>query len=112
MDGADLKKILLAWLALPLTALDWAVAWSRLPERVPMHFGPDGRATSWATRGEAMRFDLVLLGGVLLFATVVGFLVAFTRPGTGGPRGAMAVLVVGGFVFLVVNWILWRYQVA
>lgn len=110
MELSDLKNLLWMWLALPLTALDWAIAWSRVPERVAMKFGPNGQPTSWAPRAGAMKVDLGLLFGVLLFATVIGALGIFQRPWKSKTM-TIAVTCVSGFVFLVVNWILWAYHV-
>jgi hypothetical protein len=36
MEWSDLRVTLWSWLLVPLTALDWWFAWSRLPERVVM----------------------------------------------------------------------------
>lgn len=110
MEPSDIKKILCMWLALPLTALDWWMAWSRLPERVVMKFGHNGQPTSWASRGDAMRFDLVFLACSLAFMTVIGFVVSSARPDRAS-RVAWGIMLCGGFVFLVLNGILWMYQV-
>lgn len=110
MDWSDIKKILWTWLALPLTALDWWTAWGRVPERVVMKFGPDGQPRSWASRGDAMTFDLVVLACVLAFITVIGLLVSFAQPGRAS-RSAVVVMLCGGFAFLLLNGILWLYQV-
>jgi hypothetical protein len=109
MDWSDLKKILFAWLLLPLTALDWGIAWGRLPARVVMKTGADGQPRGWASRGDAMMFDLKLLAGVLLFTTLIALLVLFQHPGRGS-LGAWVVLICGGLVFLLVNGILWTSQ--
>lgn len=80
MELSDLKNLLWMWLTLPLTALDWWIASGRLPEHVVMKFGPNGQPASWASRYAAMKFDLGLLCGVLLFATVAGALGIYQRP--------------------------------
>jgi hypothetical protein len=111
MEWSDLKKILFTWLALPLTALDGWIAWGRLPARVVMKYGPDGQPRSWTSRENAIAFDLKILAVALTFFTVIGFLIAFTQPGRGGARGAWIVMLCGGFFFLLLNGILWLYQV-
>jgi len=84
MEWSDLRMTLWSWLLVPLTALDWWIAWSRLPERVVMKTGPSGQPTSWAAREQAMTFDLGLLAGVLAFTTVLTMVVAFAQQS--GPR--------------------------
>jgi len=110
MDSAFIKRILLAWLALPLTALDWAIAWRKLPEHVVMKTGANGQPLAWASRAAAMRVDLTVMTVVLLFGTAVGFLVAFQKPWK-ATQGAGAVLFLGVLVFLVMNGVLWFAQV-
>jgi hypothetical protein len=110
MDWSDIKKILWTWLALPLTALDWAIAWHRVPLRVGMKFGSDGRPTSWSPREGALKFDLVFLTGMLVFATLVAFFIAFAQPGK-GRYAPWVVMFVGGLAFVLLNGVLWLYQV-
>jgi hypothetical protein len=110
MDGSDLKKILYAWLLVPLTALDWCIAWRWVPERAVMKVGSDGQPRAWALRWDAMMFDIKLLSGCLLFITAIGFLIAFQKPWKAS-WGAWIVLLSGGFIFLLLNGVLWLTQV-
>ncbi|HEY2510930.1 MAG TPA: hypothetical protein VGI39_08745 [Polyangiaceae bacterium] len=107
---STLQKLLALWATLPLTALDWWVAWSRLPARVVMKFGPNGQPIHWAAPEEAMKFDLFLLGGILVFLTVIGALALFARPEK-ERQLSTALLACAGFVALILNGILWAYQV-
>ena len=39
-------------------------AWSRLPDRIPMHFGAGGQADGWGPKGPALMLDLLLPAGM------------------------------------------------
>lgn len=110
MDASDVKRLLWPWLFLPLTALDWWIAWRRVPERVVMKFGSNGQPVSWATREQALEFDLLLVGGVLAFSTVVVFLAGMAQPEKAGKAYA-GLAVTNTLIFLVTNAILWIVQV-
>jgi hypothetical protein len=110
VKGIDLLKILGAWLIIPLTALSWVIAWHRLPERVAMKLDAGGRPIGWAPRHAAMTFDLKVLAGVLTFATVIAFLIAFVQPGK-ARLAPNVVIFCAAFVGLLLNGILWVYQV-
>jgi hypothetical protein len=100
------RKLLLPWVSLPLTALDWAIAWTRLPERVVTKFGPGGRPVRWAPRDQALTSDLLLVGGVLAFTTAL-VLVAWTmQPGKAG-KAYLGMIVTNAIVFLATNGVLW-----
>jgi hypothetical protein len=110
MDGSDVAKLSSPWLRLPLTALDWWIAWGKLPARVPMKLGPHGQVTSWATREQAMSFDLWLLAGVLALVTVILFTSALAAPERAGKMLALGA-VAPAIVFVLLNGVLWVYQV-
>jgi hypothetical protein len=107
---SELRKLLLAWLTLPLTALDWWVAWDRIPSRVVMKTNSNGQPIHWATREEALRFDLLLIAGVLVFLTVIGGLVTALEPAKRRPV-SVGLLLVAAFIALVVNGVLWGMKV-
>lgn len=110
MESSDVRAVLWSWIVLPLTAFDWWLAWSRLPERVTMKVGPGGQPTSWATRERAMGFDVGLLAFVLVLTTAVAFAAVFSKP-----EKARAVSVgtaaCNMFVCAVLNGVLWFVQV-
>jgi hypothetical protein len=110
VEWSDLKATLWAWIVLPLTALDWWIAWGHLPERVVMRYGQRGQPVAWATREQAMSFDLELLAGILAVATVVTLFAAFFQPER-ATRVSVGTAVCSGFIFLVVNGVLWFVQV-
>lgn len=111
MDTSDIKKLLWMWATLPLTAVDWWIAWGNLPERVVMKSDAIGRPIHWASRGDAMKFDLMLLGGVLLFLTLLSAIGLMSDGDTKRHQYFTAILAYAMFVFLVVNGILWFVQV-
>lgn len=110
MEQPDFKHLRWMWLTLPLTVLDWWIAWGRIPERVPMKYGATGLPTSWAPRYAAMKLELGLLCGALLFSHVIGMLGIYQRPWSSAAV-TVAVTCASGFVFFLVNWILWHYHV-
>ena len=57
----------LMWLALPLTALRYWLAWDHLPLRMATHFDINWQPNGWMTRQVSLRFAL----GITLFLLVV-----------------------------------------
>ncbi|HEX8508777.1 MAG TPA: DUF1648 domain-containing protein [Propionibacteriaceae bacterium] len=57
--------------ALGVYAAGWLWSWSRLPEQVPIHFGPGGQADQWSSRGSALLFTALLgLGTTAFFVAI------------------------------------------
>ena len=46
--------------------MDGISAYSRLPDRIPTHFGPGGAADGWAGKGVFPVFGLLMMGAALL----------------------------------------------
>lgn len=109
MELSDLKATLWSWLLVPLMALEWWIAWSRLPERVVMKQGANGQPTGWATREQAMRFDLEMLAAVLAVTTVITLVVAFAQPEK-VTRVSIGTAVCNVFMFLLMSGVLWLLQ--
>jgi len=59
------------WLALPAIAVQYWLAWDRLPLRVASHFDASGQPNGWMTREASLGVTLALLAFVLTIATVV-----------------------------------------
>jgi uncharacterized membrane protein len=62
--------LLLPWLSLPLMAAVYLLWWDRIPERLAVHFGPDGTPNNWMTRGQSLAFDLAVLLFVLVMSNL------------------------------------------
>ena len=67
--------IALMWLALPLTALRYALLWDQLPARMATHFAANGRANGWMARETALYFGLGLTAFVLIIFTTVALII-------------------------------------
>ena len=109
MDRSDLLALVAPWCAIPLTALDWWLAWDRLPARVVMHVAENGR-TSTALREDALMFDLRALLYLLCAHACVTLFVNAVDPARTKAASAvvgLAVLVL----FAALNWVLWTMQV-
>ncbi len=65
--------IWLMWIALPLTALRYWLAWDRLPQRMATHFDANWHANGWMPREAALYFAL----GITLFMLAVFTVVAY-----------------------------------
>lgn len=72
----------LMWLALPLTALRFWLAWDRLPQRMASHFDANWRPNGWMPRETALYFALGITVFMLAVFTVV--LYASCRSKQGG----------------------------
>jgi Protein of unknown function (DUF1648) len=63
--------IWLMWLALPITAVRFWMAWDRLPLRMATHFGINGQPNGWMPRHTALYFALAMTALVLAVFTAV-----------------------------------------
>ncbi len=107
---SDLQLILVAWATLPLNLLSWLLAWSRLPERVVMKTDASGKAIAWAARDAALGFSVKVQVGVLVFSTLVVFFAA-SRNSEKARQALYGLVFAASFVFVLMTWILWHYQV-
>jgi len=71
--------ILLLWLALPITALQYQRAWDRLPVHVATHFNAQNQANGWMSREESLHFSLWMIAIALIVATVLLAAVAWHK---------------------------------
>ncbi len=63
--------IAMLWLALPIIALSYLMAWDRLPAQVATHFDAAGHANGWMTPEKSVIFALVSVTIMLTVFTVV-----------------------------------------
>jgi hypothetical protein len=91
--------ICLMWLALPLTALRFWLAWDRLPLRMASHFDINGQPNGWMPRERA--FYLVL--GVTALIVVLFSLITYVAHKTHVPDAFSWALL--GFFYLVLGFV-------
>ncbi len=65
---------------LAVYAATWVWSWSRLPQRVPTHFGADGQVDQWSSRGSALLLTALLGVGATAFFVAVTAMVNHGRP--------------------------------
>jgi hypothetical protein len=63
--------IALMWLALPLIALRYWLAWDRLPARLATHFDAAGNANGWMAPEKSLTFALVIITVMVVVFTIV-----------------------------------------
>jgi uncharacterized membrane protein len=100
------KWLLALWLALPTTALNYWLAWNRLPARIAVHYDASGRANSWASPGEVRTLSLWVLVFVLAVVTGTGYLVAYLRSDRAKPALILIYLSVG-LLWVALNGFVW-----
>jgi len=59
----------LIWLALPLTALRYWLAWDQLPVRMATHFNASGQPNGWMSREVSLQFGLGITALMLVVFT-------------------------------------------
>jgi hypothetical protein len=110
MESKDFAILLSPWLGIPLTALDFRIAWDRLPEKVPMKTGGHGQVLAWTTREGALSFDLKFLAMILLIVTFIGWILGMASSDK-GIVGVVIAALTGWGIVLLLNWVLWSIQV-
>ena len=63
--------IAMMWLALPLIAWSYWLAWDRLPAQLATHFDAAGHANGWMTPDKSLSFGLVITAIMLVVFTIV-----------------------------------------
>jgi hypothetical protein len=91
--------VCLMWLALPITAVRFWLAWDRLPLRMATHFGINGRPNGWMPRQSALYFAL----GVTALIVVVFTLISYVAHKTHVPDTFSWSLL--GFFYLVIGFV-------
>ena len=101
--------VALAWLALPLTALNYWRAWDRLPIRIAVHFDANWQPNGWTTREGSRMLALGMTAFLLLVFTITSYVVR-RAPTSNLSRWTMIAVfyVVLSLVYFVNKWILDR----
>jgi hypothetical protein len=104
-----LAAIVLAWLALPLTALHYQRTWERLPARVAVHFDANWQANGWTSRKGSRTLALGITAFLLTIFTLAGLAVSrVATPAWSKWVMVFVFYVVLGIVFYVNYWIVER----
>jgi len=104
-----LATIAVAWLALPLTALNYSRAWDRLPMRIAVHFDANWQPNGWTSREGSRTLALGMTAFLLVAFTISAY--AARRVGTSNlSQWALIAIfyVVLGVVYYVNDWIVKR----
>jgi len=91
--------IWLMWLALPITAFRFWVAWDRLPLRMASHFDINGRPNGWMPREAAFYLALGLTALIVVVFTAVSYVAHKTHV----PDAFSWSLL--GFFYLVISFV-------
>jgi uncharacterized membrane protein len=70
----------LLWLALPIAALKYWLAWDRLPMRMAVHFSANSQPNGWTTRLGAVQSGIGIMVFLLVAFTVVGLVMHSLKP--------------------------------
>jgi hypothetical protein len=89
----------LMWLAMPITAFRFWLAWHRLPLRMATHFNPNGQPNGWMPRDTALYFAL----GVTAFVVVVFTVISYVAHKTHAPDLLSWSLL--GFFYLIIGFV-------
>jgi hypothetical protein len=89
----------LMWLALPITAFRFWLAWDRLPLRMATHFNLNGRPNGWMPRVTALYFAL----GVTALVVVVFTVISYVAHKTHAPDLLSWSLL--GFFYLIIGFV-------
>jgi Protein of unknown function (DUF1648) len=104
-----LTAVLLAWLALPLTALNFSRAWDHLPQRIAVHFDANWQPNGWTSREGARTLALGTTGFLLLVFTIAAFAVSRSRTSNLSRWMVVVVFYVAlGLIYSVNKWIVDR----
>jgi len=84
----------LAWLTLPLTALQYWLVWDRLPARMATHFNAAGQPNGWMTREQALTFGLGITILFLVILTVISYVLQMQQVSDAGSWAILGLFAV------------------
>jgi len=104
-----IAALALAWVTLPLTALNYQRAWNRLPARMAVHFDASWRPNGWTSREGARTLALGMTAFLLLTFTLAGFFVGRAEVSMPSRWVMLAVFYFAiGILYFVNKWIVDR----
>jgi uncharacterized membrane protein len=77
--------IWLAWLALPITGLNYWLAWDRLPMRMAVHFDANWQPNGYTTKEGSLYFALIVIAFMLVLCTAASYAVRALKPQSSWP---------------------------
>jgi hypothetical protein len=91
--------VALMWLALPLSAAEYWLAWDKLPPRMAVHFDANWHANGYASREGAVKLGLGIMAVALVVFTV-GLLIAYAlKSGGAWPLLVVFYIALGFFCY-------------
>ena len=87
--------LLLMWLALVTTALNYWRAWDRLSERVAVHFDANFEPNGYTSRQGAVELGLGIMAVLLVLFTVAGLIAHAMKPVAAWPMLLVFYVVLG-----------------
>src|SRR5579864_3324772 len=87
--------ILLMWLALPLSWMEYRQNWDQLPVRMAVHFDANWQPNGFTSREGALELGLGIMAVMLLIFTVSSFAVRALKPQAGWPALLIAYVAIG-----------------
>lgn len=90
--------VLLMWLALPVSALEYWFAWDRFPARMAVHFDANWQPNGYTSREGALELGLGIMAVMLVLFTIATLTVYALKPTSAWP-----VLVIS-YVVLSFVW--------
>ena len=87
--------ILLMWLALPLSWMEYQRNWEQLPARMAVHFDANWNPNGFTSREGALELGLGIMAVMLLIFTVSSFAVRALKPQAGWPALLIAYIAIG-----------------
>ena len=104
-----LTAVGLAWLALPLTALNYSRAWDRLPMRIAVHFDANWQPNGWTSREASRTLALGMTAFLLVVFTVAIYAMLRTATSNLSRWALVAIFYLAlGVVYRVNSWIVDR----
>lgn len=85
----------IAWLALPITALDYWQAWDQLPMRMAVHFDANWRPNGYTSREGAMLLGLGMMSLLLIVFTVASLVSRAAKAGSAWPLLVISYVSLG-----------------
>jgi uncharacterized membrane protein len=99
--------VLLMWLALPLSALEYWRAWDQLPMRMAGHFDVNWQPNGYTSQEGALMLGFGIMVVMLLLFTVAGLIVRAQKPAAAWPMLVVFYVVLGFLWFgntSIVEW--------